>query len=472
VAKCDLSIEIDGGDRIYTGGDIITGVVRVNADKDVNCSGLQVRTLWATHGRGNVDSEEADSKILFTGQWVAGEEQEYRFELNVGGWPPTYHGHYLNVDHYIEARAKIPWGFDPKATVPFRLHATHPNEETAKRSNVIELKGPAAALVGLVFLSVFLGMGFAMAASFGWIILVAFFALPLFGGLFVAFRFLLPKWALGEVVCEIDTEQVSPGQEVTGELTIQPRKNVSINGITLKLSAKERCVSGSGSNRTTHTHQIFDQTYKVEDTTSLRPNEKRRFPLCFQLPTTAPYSLDLGNNDLIWSANVNVDIPRWPDWRKTISLNVLPSGKGADGPIIEHDAEFAGTPATSSDSANGEITFAETASHLWSVRDNREQTEMLVDAVTGLTFDLQARVERRLLYSGDDDPHVFKDGYAIWAHYPEPELPMVLYVPHDLADEFEQIGREVWRGRGTIVGYDTLHGRLQVKLEQDEAERR
>ena len=43
---------------------------------------------------------------------------------------------------------------------------------------------------------------------------------------------------------------------------------------------------------------------------------------------------------------------------------------------------------------------------------------------------------------------------------------MVLYVPHELADEFEQLGRDAWRGRGTIVGWDSLHGRLQVKLER------
>ncbi len=90
---------------------------------------------------------------------------------------------------------------------------------------------------------------------------------------------------------------------------------------------------------------------------------------------------------------------------------------------------------------------------------------MLVEAVAGLSFTMEAIVERRLLYSGDDDPHVFQDGYAVWAHYPEPPLPLVLYVPHQLADEFEQIGRDVWRGRGTIVGWDQRHRRLQVKLE-------
>ena len=123
-------------------------------------------------------------------------------------------------------------------------------------------------------------------------------------------------------------------------------------------------------------------------------------------------------------------------------------------------------PAGADSTADGGITFAETAEHIWSVRDDVEQVETLVDAVSGLTFQLEAFVERRLLYSGDEDPHVYEDGYAVWAHHTEPPLPMVLYVPHELADEFEQIGRDKWAGRGTIVGWDNAHRRLQIKLER------
>ncbi len=95
-----------------------------------------------------------------------------------------------------------------------------------------------------------------------------------------------------------------------------------------------------------------------------------------------------------------------------------------------------------------------------------EQVETLVEAVSGLTFQIEAFVERRLLYSGEEDPHLYEDGYAVWAHHTEPPLPMVFYVPHELADEFEQVGRDRWSGRGTIVGWDHQHRRLQVKLER------
>ena len=91
---------------------------------------------------------------------------------------------------------------------------------------------------------------------------------------------------------------------------------------------------------------------------------------------------------------------------------------------------------------------------------------MLAEAVSGLGFEMEAIVERRLLYSGEEDPHLYPDGYAVWAHHSDPPLPMVLYVPHELADEFENIGRDLWRGRGTIVGWDSRHGRLQVQIDR------
>ena len=191
---------------------------------------------------------------------------------------------------------------------------------------------------------------------------------------------------------------------------------------------------------------------------------------------SAPYSVDLDDNELIWSATLRVDIPRWPDWVQEIPLIVVPSGKQSSrSTTAVSEREAIASPDVAAPSLPSPqqpirpredgITFHETATHLWGVRGDREQVETLTEAVSGLTFELEAVIERRLLYGGDDDPHVYKGGYAVWAHYTDPELPMVLYVPHELADEFEQAGRDVWRGRGTVVGWDRLHGRLQVKLE-------
>ena len=465
MAKCDLSIQLDDSKALHPGGGKITGVVHVDVDKDVNCKGLEVKSVWKTHGRGNVASGDAEVQTLFTGEWRAGEKKEYRFELAIAQWPPSYHGHYLNVDHYVEARAKIPWAFDPKASAPFLMRPTCGADGAAITHNATELSGTAAAVVTTIVLGVILVFSVVFFSAMGWWGLIPIGLMSSLGGGFWFFKVFLPKFALGDIQCELEQETYSPGDTVTGYLKIRPKKNVSINGITLNFVAKEQCVSGSGSNRTTHTNEFFEQSETLQEATVLQAGQENTFPISVQLPDDAPYSIDLTDNDVIWSTDLRVDIPRWPDWTKQLKITVLPSGKEDTGlPKPETAAAQATSPEPSG--GRGAITFAETAGHLWDVRDDVEQVDALVDAVSGLTMDLEAFVERRLLYSGAEDPHVYEDGYAVWAHHTEPPLKLVLYVPHELADEFEQTGRDKWKGRGTIVGWDHDHRRLQIKLER------
>ncbi|MFK8113436.1 MAG: sporulation protein [Rubripirellula sp.] len=458
MAKCDLSIELDDPQKIYSGGAAIKGVIRVDVDADVKCSGLVVTSGWKTHGRGNVDSGEVGSVTVFEGEWRTGEKLEYRFELPVGHWPPTYHGHYLNVDHCVEARAKIPWAFDPKASQQFMMRPSCGPEGT-----VNEQRGQKSSAIGnaigvLVVLGFLIGgaVMVSQAGAFG----LLFLLFPLAGGMYWFIRHFLPKFALGEVDFHLAQEQASPGESIAGELVVRPRNSVPINAIQLNFEAREKVVSGSGSNRTTHSKTFFEESHTLQESTSLTPGQEHCFPFEVALPENAPYSIDLSDNDLIWNVKLRVDIPRWPDWVKSLDLQVVPSGKQAIEPAPV--AAPVSTPAAASDG----ITFGETVRHLDSVRGQRDQLETLVDAVKGMTFEMEAIVERRLLYSGDDDPHVYEDGYAVWAHYTDPELPMVLYVPHELADEFEHMGQAVCSGRGTIVGWDHLHERLQIKLER------
>lgn len=465
MAKCDLSIVLDDPQEVHSGGSKIGGVVRVHVDADVECKGLEVKSVWRTHGRGNVATGTAGTMTLFQGQWRAGENHEYRFELPIAHWPPTYHGYYLSIDHSVDARAKIPWAFDPKASEPFPVVAACGPEDAQIEKNVTEIKGVVGCILTAVFLAFVVGfcVMFAAAGPFSLFLLI----IPAIGGIWWFFRVFLPKYLLGNVECNFDVDQVSPGGKVHGELVIRPRKNVSINEINLHFRAREQCVSGSGSNRTTHTHVFFDKVETVQPATTLTAGQERRFPIELAFPPDAAYSIELNDNKVIWSTTLRVDIPRWPDWVKEIPLTVVPTGGPSDR---REPIETSSVPRDNSSAAVSEagasITFHETANHIWSVRDERDQVEVLVEAVAGLTFDLKAEIERRLLYAGEDDPHVYEDGYAVWAHYPDPELPLVLYVPHELADEFEQLGRDTWRGRGTIVGWDASHGRLQIKLER------
>lgn len=474
MAKCDLSIEFDHPERVYVGGDKITGTVNVLADENVKCKGLEVSSGWRTHGRGNVARGTSETVTLFVGEWTAGQRESYRFELEVADWPPSYHGDYINVDHYIDVRAKIPWSFDPKASKEFLMRPfTGPNLDKIAQANAVG--GCVGGVLVVVVLGlIVMGIGimiFAFATNLFVGLIAMLFIVPIVG--FVVAKKWLPKWLLGNVESELITSQVTPGGRVQARLAFQPRRRVTLNGITAELIGSEVCVSGSGSNRTTHRKTFFNDLHTLEGATTLQAGDRREFNLDFPIPDDVPFSFDLDDNDLSWTIDLRVDIPHWPDWTNSLKILVHPDGRPPDqaDPDLEKQtlspadsgstAESAGARAKA---ASDDITFAETASHLWELRDHPDQIEVLVDAVTGMTFDVETFVERRLLYSGEEDPHVFKDGYAVWARHSDPPLPLVLYIPHELGDEFEQAGRDLWRCRGTIVGWDHQHRRLQIKV--------
>ncbi len=355
----------------------------------------------------------------------------------------------------------MPWSFDPKTSVTFLMQPTSDASALVQKKAIV-FGGIASVIVMLVFAMVFAIVGLAVVGNFG-VIGYLFLLVPI--GIFVFWfaTIALPKWVLGQIKCELSSTTFQAGEMVGGELVVQPRKDVRVNAITIDLTAKERCVSGSGSNRKTHHHEVYKQTQTLAQAISLVGDQENRFAMELALPPDAPLSLALESNELIWSVDLRIDLPRWPDWRQSLPMRVVPMKEAST------DSSLSNATSTQPPADETEITFAETVQHLKAVYDDRQSVMTLVEAVTGMTFDIEAEIERRLLYAGDDDPHVHRDGFAVWARSADPSsptvsLPMVLYVPHALGDEFEQAGRGIWRGRGTIVGWDSLHGRLQVKV--------
>lgn len=462
MAKCSLRIELTEPDRVYQPGETVTGIVHVDVDSDVNCKGLEIKSGWKTNGKGNVSSGQAESITPFVGTWKTGDQEAYPFELSVADWPPTYHGTYLNIQHAIDARAKIAWAFDPKASATYSMIPAGAPDSVDVAPKAKQINGIFGCfIVGLIAMMVVVPLAFALTNPI--VGGVLFVIAVVVGGIYFIKK-VMPLLVLGKVDFELTSTRVSPGESTTGTLQMMPRRGVQITAVTVELRGREVCVSGSGSNRTTHTHELMKHTLTIAESVRIEPEQKTDLPIKIRIPDTDAYSCDLGDNKIVWTANFRIDIPRWPDYRESISLEVVPSGQVVSSPPNDPHVETSPQPTSDPESGAGEITFAETAGHFHALRGDDDQAEALADAVSGLTFPIEAFIERRLLYSGDDDPHVYDDGYAVWARYTDPPLPMVLYVPHEMADDFEQAGRDLWQGRGTIVGWDSEHGRLQLKL--------
>ena len=204
MAKCELSITLDEPDRRFHAGDLISGTLKVRVDQDVQCNGLEVGTSWRTHGRGNVDSATIDSQTVFSGDWRAGQLLEYPFKVKAAGWPPTYRGHHINVDHYVDARAKIPWAFDPKASEVIDVVASETSESPSNDTTTNKIVGGCVAAFIFAIL-IFVGMAvvgaiFQNALAIG---IVGTTGASIAG--FMIIRRLMIRWILGTPHCEFES---------------------------------------------------------------------------------------------------------------------------------------------------------------------------------------------------------------------------------------------------------------------------
>jgi hypothetical protein len=480
MAKCGLSIELEQGEPVLRGGDKVRGHVRVDADADVRCRSITVYAGWRTRGKGNVAQELGPTVRLFSGDLVAGQSMRFPFEVETMRWPPSISGYQFSVEHFIETTADIPWAFDPKVSTPIYVLPGETRETDFPKP--IDLgKYPQIAvaivfsLMGMVTLLIMLGPNpiLLAIAPIGIMLVIL--------GLMLTFKW-LPQMYVGQVTYELKPERLSPGQPLVGSFSIRPSRTIKPEYIRLRITATETCVSGSGSSAKTHRHELFQRDILLADHPELVAEKTVRYEINTHLPPVAAYSIKLTSNELQWLTELRVGIPGLVDWRDRRVLTVVPPsdpritarlGRALDA------ARFGDSPmatqsfgdydsGVSSDAVIGDttITFDETVGHIWSVRDQPDQIEMLVDAVIGLPMSISARIQQRFLCGDSDDPEITPDEHLVWAEYDSPPLLLSLYVPQSLGDDLEQADAAIWQGQGEIVGWNRRDGRLQVRVYQ------
>ncbi len=465
MTKCDLIIELEEGRQQFFAGDVIRGTLTVRANEDIKCDALYVRHKWATHGKGNVTSGEGIPANLFSGKFNSGDHQKYDFTINTLDWPPTYHGHYLNVDHFIEACVSIPWAFDVKQTQSITLLASQllsQNDGDSKDNAATAATPSKPILMGLgfgclLFLVIFVFLVPAL-------ILVAPIILAIFGAIWF-FGSYLPKKKLGKVECRVDRKKIRLGEVLTGNLHVHPNKAVQINGISVTITAREECISGSGSNRKTHTHRLLETVIPLADGGVLTPGPKD-YPFSIPFPADGPPTMELPDNNIKWDFLLRVDIPKWPDFKHAEKLTVQMATM-ADRKTEFDTVKVTATSVKSEDKVADEtnISFAETANFLLAAQGDHEQIDTLIEAVLGLEFTLSVIIERFVLYAGvEDRNYSYPQGRTAFAEDAQSDLLLTLYFPPASGQAIDLQEKQAWSGQAKIVGYDFQHGRLRLKV--------
>jgi len=320
--KESLRIEFDRPDRAYRFGEIVRGIVRVDRARSEQCRAIRLVRFWGTHGKGNEERGDPTVTVLHAGPLRDRGPHVFEFEFPAPPGPFTYRGHFLNVEQYVEVQLDLPWARDPRIREeyvllpgrPFAAPAALLDSPEHEARNIIPgigaVLGTGALFVGLSMASASQPIGF----------------LFLLGGvvLFLPALKKLSDRRLGEAKAFLSSVFPTPGEEVGVEVKVSPGKLTRLNRALVELTAKERCVSGSGSSRTTHRHEVFSKRWTISGPMTLEGGSTRVLNGSFRVPEDAPPSFRGKSNKLLWEARVRLDIPNWPDWVKRIQLVVWP----------------------------------------------------------------------------------------------------------------------------------------------------
>jgi hypothetical protein len=337
MSKCDLEIEIEGENRTFRPGDPIKGRLTVRVDADCTCRALTLEAGWKTHGKGNRTSGSGPVDLLDAGEWKTGKEESYPFCLTAPSGPVSYHGHYLNVDWVVRARADIPWAIDPKAEEEFLLLPgsteqydfgpahTDPQEAFRKADSGRGCAIALGALIAVIGLVTFVACSSGGADLWGILVggILGLVGLAIFiGGLWKGFA----QKKIGTPQVSIQPLVVSAGGTLDVGISLQPTKAIKLADVHVGLVGKEVVVKGSGTNRHTFTHKLHEYREPLYGPNrELHPGEPVNLAGQLVLPPDAAPSFAARDNRVVWTVGIHIGIEKWPDWTQTYPVSVLPS---------------------------------------------------------------------------------------------------------------------------------------------------
>jgi hypothetical protein len=509
MSKCQISITFDRSDRIYYGGETVSGKVRLLVDQQTKSNGVKLTHRWKTHGRGNSDSGPPEEITLVEPRTLqAGEQFEFPFAVTSPTHPVTYRGHLVYIDHYIRVDVDVPWARDPFAEEEYELRpGNRPELFTGDRNKVVSLTAqPAATNVGPIGKIILWGI---LAFILVVVAMTALFLLPIIlivvGFIWVKKKAL--KSRLGEVEVSVPHLLVAPTEDWTFGIRFTPRKSFVVNSIYAELIAEESATSGSGTNKTTHKHKVLTEKHVLREGGPVQFEDPVDEKMTITFPDTGAYSFEFSDNSLKWTINFCIDMPGFPDWTHTQPLQIVPlefledqaqlslssakpSTKGPSGsrpsdeiialpPLTGTTSAVAPVNRTSppplppdvvtnSSSSKPPESFEELLSLLDSAGRNNAQRSLILEAAANEIYDITVIIDRISTSFGmTDAAPEFSNGKTVIGQIAGTQKPVEIIAPESMNSELESFRRgDTWQTSITITGWDSLYNRLQGAISE------
>ena len=485
MSRCDIQISFYRTDRIYRGGESVSGEVLIRVNQETQCDAIFLTNYWRTHGRGNASKEDVE-KIRLAGSELlrAGEEMRFPFEFQTTRWPLTYHGDDIYLDHYVHVAVHVPWAKNPKQEEDYLLLPGEcPEQITEDRHTPFDLSKPTAntgrsGIIGRLLVGLLIVVVVAVAAVLSPLLLI--------GGIIWWIRRRFITGRVGKVALKMPHLVVAPGEDWPLEISFKPGKTFPINGITVKILAQEAATTGSGTNRTTHQNTLLEEIHTLYPEGQLTAGETVSQQTVLSFPQTEAWSLSFADNKIEWSAEVRIDIPRFPDWAEKKDLQVLPAeflSKRSSGPArlrqepstFSHAADDGSSrwnsrasedlpenPPVDSGSVDSAISLATLAATITQVERHGNERSEITAAASERDWEAEIIVDRVSMTFGHSggDPR-YENGRTITGRIVGTDQDVQLFLPEAGSRVPRDISQdETCRTAVRVLSWDSLYNRL------------
>lgn len=333
----ELLLRLDDPRQSYHPGDTLSGELLLALTQETQCKAFRVELRWHTHGRGDIERDPRPQVITFPHQEVmpAG-RSHHPFSFTLPAGPYSYQGHYITLEWELHALFDIPWDLgDLKASHPVTLLPPHrptpsampipaPPNPLAKKPDLspLFLVGGAGGLAAAVVIVV---LALASPEVFGMFLCCT----PVLGMLALAMLVFGARLFLGRQLVRDPRVTLTPcpqpaGGSVDYGFTFTPGKSLTIKGIYVTLTCEEITFHGHGTARSRHTWILHKQDIPLSGPLAVRSGTPVHHTATIALPEQAPFSMDLGTNQIQWHLTTHVDLEGVASWSDTTPLHVVP----------------------------------------------------------------------------------------------------------------------------------------------------
>jgi hypothetical protein len=172
-----------------------------------------------------------------------------------------------------------------------------------------------------------LGAGEAMKGECGGIVAVIVglvFLLVGVGALVAGVKGAAAEKAVGAFTIELDRGRARAGDEVVLTARLRPPAPLEIKSITATIEGFEKCVSGSGTNKTTHTNTFLTHTEELCASQRLEASRETVLQGAFRLPADAAFSFKSSSNEVVWRITLRIEPSGHVAVKQEVPIEVVP----------------------------------------------------------------------------------------------------------------------------------------------------